>query len=489
LLPELSGKRIRQLYEALLSAFPSEPALRQLVRFELNQNLRFIVSNSGSLETIALDLIEWVTAHGKLEQLIRGALDTNPDNPQLRMVATQLGILSENVSRSIDKTPDVPVVRAQPDRAQAPDLITKESSYSTLPVSSTPDRIAVEDSENKAQENVTVTSSTANTTTFVNWRALFNDLESGQCTPILGPGLIEPLLGESREMARRWAQTYRFPMATANQDDLPQVAQFVATMEKANTVRLEFRKYLTGELQRRYPNVLPETVGSASLDDLLRRVASTRWEQNPNDSYRILAALPFPVYITTNIDNLLGEALKAAGKDPQIELCHWRDDVPWPPSVYDTNLQYQPTVEKPLVYHLFGRLTLPVSLVLKEDDYFDYLVGVTRNSRLVPSVVRAALADSALVFIGFQMDDWGFRVLFRSIIGQGAPARRGDYTHVAVQLDPDAKRVAEIEGARRYLQNYFQTADVSIYWGPVERFLSEFQREWTRYQTSAGTPG
>ena len=33
----------------------------------------------------------------------------------------------------------------------------------------------------------------------------------------------------------------------------------------------------------------------------------------------------------------------------------------------------------PLVYHLHGRLNNPTALVLKEDDYFDYLIGFSRQ--------------------------------------------------------------------------------------------------------------
>ena len=62
--------------------------------------------------------------------------------------------------------------------------------------------------------------------------------------------------------------------------------------------------------------------------------------------------------------------------------------------------------------------------MLTEDDYFDFLIGVTANKDLIPKPVRRALADSALLFLGFQLDDWDFRVLFRSIAGQEGARRR-----------------------------------------------------------------
>ena len=87
----------------------------------------------------------------------------------------------------------------------------------------------------------------------------------------------------------------------------------------------------------------------------------------------MLADLPCPIYITTDMSTLLADALRAAGKDPQIELCRWNEDVEQLPSIYDDEPDYRPTEQRPLVYHLFGIHDEPDSMVLTEDDYFDYL--------------------------------------------------------------------------------------------------------------------
>jgi phosphatidylserine/phosphatidylglycerophosphate/cardiolipin synthase-like enzyme len=49
---------------------------------------------------------------------------------------------------------------------------------------------------------------------------------------------------------------------------------------------------------------------------------------------------------------------------------------------------------------------------------------------------------------------------------------------VAVQIDPEEGRIQEPERARRYLESYFQDADISIYWGSVEDFARELQQRW-----------
>lgn len=162
----------------------------------------------------------------------------------------------------------------------------------------------------------------------------------------------------------------------------------------------------------------------------------------------------------------------------------------WPRSIYETNPDYQPTVEQPLVYHLFGHVKLLDSIVLKEDDYFDYLIGVTSNKDAIPDDVRRALADTALLFLGFRLDDWDFRALFRSfMLSQGGRGRRSHYTHVAAQIDPEEGRNLNPDGARRYLQSYFQNDAISIYWGRVEDFVQALLTRWQAAQQAAGGGG
>jgi len=310
------------------------------------------------------------------------------------------------------------------------------------------------------------------------WPALLRHIRRGRCTPILGPGLTEPLLGSRCEIARRWAETYTFPMAAHDREDLPQVAQYLAVNQDRMFPRDELGEYLRRELLRRYGGDLPDELCGLPLDNLITAVGAQRRERDPTEPHRVLAGLSLPIYITTDSSNLLADALAAAGKDPQVELCRWNEDVELLPSIYDDEPTYRPDAQRPLVYHLFGRIQEPDSLVLTEDDYFDYLIGVTRDKDLIPGVVRRALADTALLFLGFRMDDWNFRVLFRSIMSQEGRRRRSKYAHVAVQIDPEESRIQEPERARHYLESYFQDADISIYWGSIEDFVQELQSRW-----------
>ncbi len=309
------------------------------------------------------------------------------------------------------------------------------------------------------------------------WPTLLQSIEKKRCTPILGPDLTESLLGSRREIARRWAETYHFPMAPHEREELPQVAQYLAIDQDPMFPRNSLLDYLRQELWRRYGDKLSDSLQDASLNELISAVGEQHLEHDPTQSYRMLAELPFSIYINTNPSTLLANALSAAGKEPQVELCRWNDYIDYP-SIYDDDPDYQPDEKRPLVYHLFGSFQDLESLILTEDDYFDYLLGVARNNDLIPDVVRRALADTALLFLGFQMDDWNFRVLFRSIMSREGGGRRRKYSHVAVQVNPEEGRILEPERARRYLEKYFQEAHISIYWGSSDDFVQELHRHW-----------
>ena len=84
------------------------------------------------------------------------------------------------------------------------------------------------------------------------------------------------------------------------------------------------------------------------------------------------------------------------------------------------------------------------------------------------------------MFLGFRLDEWDFRVLFRIIMQQEGGHKRNKLAHVAVQVDPE--EVMDPDRARRYLQRYMQGADISIYWGSAEQFIEELKQKWEAYK-------
>ena len=262
------------------------------------------------------------------------------------------------------------------------------------------------------------------------WPAVLNQANQGKWTPIIGPGLTDGLLGSRREVAQRWADTFRFPMAPHDREDLPQVAQFLAVNQKALAFpQNHLIDYLRSELLERYRDELPAEVReslhgearAAHLSRLISSIGVQRRQANPTDPFKVLAGLNLPIYITASQSDLITDALREAGKEPRIDFCRWNDAVldaeALPPN-------FRPDAKHPLVYHLFGRLDHPESLVITEDDYFDFLIGMKKNSDLIPLVVKRALADTGLMFLGFHLDDWNFRIMSLAIMHQEAACRK-----------------------------------------------------------------
>ncbi|HEX5692261.1 MAG TPA: CHAT domain-containing protein, partial [Roseiflexaceae bacterium] len=79
---------------------------------------------------------------------------------------------------------------------------------------------------------------------FEKWPALLSSIESGECTPLIGTNLSEALLGSSYEIAGKWAETYRYPMAPHEREDLPQVAQFVAVNQDLRFLQDELSNHI-----------------------------------------------------------------------------------------------------------------------------------------------------------------------------------------------------------------------------------------------------
>ena len=217
------------------------------------------------------------------------------------------------------------------------------------------------------------------------------------------------------------------------------------------------------------------------------RVRRGRRQADEADTHRVLARLPVKLYITTTPDRLLEDALAEAGKDPQVALCPWNDLVEQPDSAYQQNPNYVPSVTQPLVYHLFGWLEQPESLVITDDDYFDYLIWASKEqirgqeSRVPPAVSRAYSAN-ALLFLGFDIDDRYFRVLLHSVANPEAGINRRRPNSVAVQVNPAEGSFQQPERAQEYLETYlrdFRNVKTNMYWGTAQDFIREL---WARRQ-------
>lgn len=279
--------------------------------------------------------------------------------------------------------------------------------------------------------------------TVSDWNRLLSRVGGGSCTPFLGAGACAGTLPLGGDVARRWAAEEGYPLE--DDWDLPRVAQFVSVNGDPMWPKEKICQELRG-------------LGPPDFD-------------KPGEPHSVLASLPLPIFVTTNYDDFMVQALRHAGKQPHRELCQWNDFVDDVPSVFDADAGFVPTVEEPVVYHLHGTLDVPESIVLTEDDYLDFLVAVSRRRDVVPLQIQSALANTSLLFLGYKLADTNFRVLHRGLVATSPPGLRR--LSVAVQLPP-----VESDTARAYLARYFNAMSVIVYWGDATEFAATLQEKW-----------
>jgi hypothetical protein len=198
---------------------------------------------------------------------------------------------------------------------------------------------------------------------------LLDRIKEGKCTPFLGAGASYGVLPLGSDIAQEWATAEGYPLD--DNSDLASVAQFLAV---------------------KYDAIRPK-------DMLIRRFATPSLPDfsNPYEPHRLLADLPLPVYITTNYDDFMVQALRRAeyapgfNKAPAREVCRWNHQIV-------SRLKNKTSVLKgtrskispqtPVVFHLHGHTEFAESMVLTEDDYLDFLVNISKDEDLLPREFR-----------------------------------------------------------------------------------------------------
>lgn len=285
-----------------------------------------------------------------------------------------------------------------------------------------------------------------------NWQSLLMRIRDGKCTPFLGAGASYPTLPLGSKIARDWAAQYDYPLD--DEDDLVRVAQFLAVQNDAIFPKEQF------------------------IDQYLRDREPPDFAQQ-DEPHALLADLPLPIYMTTNYDPFMCQALRSRGKTPHRELLPWNKYIGEQTSVFDAASGFEPTPGDPVVFHLHGHDQVLNSLVLAEGDYLDFLVNVSRDPDLIPARIQRALADTSLLFIGYSLADWSFRVVFQGIVQSiDANLRR---ISVTVQLPPRDLAPSDQKKAQEYLDEYYKQMDVKVYWGTAREFAAELRRRWEAF--------
>ncbi len=305
------------------------------------------------------------------------------------------------------------------------------------------------------------------------WSSILTAVDGGWCTPVIGSGLSSGIIGSREAMAERWVRRWQVPVARHARSDLAMVSQYLRVRTSDSHPALELSAYLLSELRQKYADVLSdEILTTRGPNEIISAVGELKRRENADDPFSVVASIRAPVYFTTSWTNLLEDALAESGRPAITRFFDWNhvEDE-------DNDEEFDvPTPEQPLVFHLFGTLAQPESLVISEEDYFTWLrAWIERRSFYDKKGFGRLLTRRHLMFLGYRLDDWDFRVLFQGIKSYGASEQIRKNRHVAVQISRESALI-EPEAVQDYLDSYFEAERVHIYWGQASAFLTELAR-------------
>jgi hypothetical protein len=258
------------------------------------------------------------------------------------------------------------------------------------------------------------------------WALLVPRISDGECVAFLGAGAnVAPSGATGLPLGAQVAAQLAEALTGVNVrefDDLVNVFDDLVAVEPYKALR-DYRELLRLGLYdlprvasyvelRRDPAFLMKQL-RAILDDTAYK---------PSPVLRTLARLPFRLIVTTNYDNLMERALDHVGveylrvvqpvggfdekrrRDLNDELAGWGDRL--------------------VLYKIHGSLLPPGGnlgggtgdLLVTEEDYIRYLTIANVQDRGVPNIIAGMLKASTILFLGYSLEDWDFRTIFKSLI-------------------------------------------------------------------------
>jgi SIR2-like protein len=311
-------------------------------------------------------------------------------------------------------------------------------------------------------------------------------LLKGKVIPVLGAGVNlwerppPPFergrsLPSGQELAGELARFLAQYLGDAKIDssDLARVSQYVAALAGEGP--------LEDELREVFDTNCPPTHLHRFLAQLARRV---REEKDARDCM---------VIVTTNYDDSLERAFAAEGEpyDVVSYISRGRDrglfrhitadrraTVIQKPNEYRIPLDQQTVIVKAhgSVDRVHGD-----SFVITEDHYIEYIARAD-IAHLFPVTLAAKLLTSHLLFLGYSLRDWNFRVMLHRLREQ---QEGRDFDYWAIQKDPDS---VEIKSWAKRGVNILSTRVEAFVAAVERRLLTQYVDKRIPTQRSSGNP-
>jgi hypothetical protein len=285
------------------------------------------------------------------------------------------------------------------------------------------------------------------------WDDLLSFIEERRVIPIVGPELLMVATERGPRLLFDWAAeklAARLNVATA---DLPERY----TLNDVVCMFLAAR----GRREEAYVR--------------LRGIIKDATFTPPLALQHLAAITDFDLFVSTTPDSLLETAINVvrSGGAPATDVVSYS-----PNRVADLPVE-RDRLERPLVYHLFGKLAASPTYVISDEDLLEFICAL-QSEHLVPERLFHELEHSHLLFIGSNFTNWLARLFLRMAKRQ----RLSDPRDVGEVLADDHS--SEDDRLVSFLQQV--SVRTRIYVG-AERFVEELYNRWQvrRKPVAAGT--
>jgi hypothetical protein len=284
------------------------------------------------------------------------------------------------------------------------------------------------------------------------WEDLLSFIEERRVIPIVGPELLMVATERGPRLLFDWAAERLAARLNVNTADLPQPY----TLNDVVCVFLAAR----GRREEAYVR--------------LRSIIKDAGFEPPVAIRHLAAITDFDLYVSTTADSLLETAINQArfAGAPTAEVLSYA-----PNRVVDLPSE-RDRLQRPVVYHLFGKLAAAPTYVISDEDLLEFICAL-QSEHLVPERLFHELEHNHLLFIGSNFTNWLARLFLRMAKRQ----RLSDPRDVGEVLADDHSSHDD------RLVSFLQQVSVRtrIYVG-AERFVEELHGRWQARQKPAAGP-
>jgi hypothetical protein len=275
------------------------------------------------------------------------------------------------------------------------------------------------------------------------WDDLLSFIEEKRVVPIIGPELLEVDTADGPRLLYEW-------IAERLADKL---GVDTAALPKPLTLNDVICWYLAARGRREE--------AYARIRGILRDAAFA-----PPLALRQLAAITdFDLFVTTTFDPLLERAIN----DVRFAGAQSVEVVAYSPNRVADLPAERERLQRPVVYHLLGRLSASPTYVVSDEDMLEFICAL-QSEHLTPEKLFHELEHNHLLFIGSNFTNWLARLFLR----MAKRRRLSDPRDVGeVLADSHSGRDARLMG---FLQQV--SVRTRVYSG-AHKFVDELHRRWS----------